>query len=171
MKEEIKEIINNQKLINVENDYERIIFEYLANNCSEFDDEHIKQLVNLKVEQYKQSLDYITNLQKSQETLIKNDNKIITNLQEENEKLKEQVNENKVIVEYAIKPSFTKRKLKDYKMFGVLKEKFLHLYEENKRLNNIINRMEEDLKEMYMTFGEFSEEYTEKQIRELKEGK
>lgn len=63
MKDEIKEILNNQKLIDVENDYERIIFEYLANNCSEFDDEHIKQLVNLKVEQYKQSLDYITNLQ------------------------------------------------------------------------------------------------------------
>ena len=34
-------------------------------------------------------LDYITNLQKSQETLIKNDNEIITNLQEENKKLKE----------------------------------------------------------------------------------
>ena len=47
MKDEIKEILDNQKLINVENDYERIIFEYLANNCSEFDDEHIKQLVNL----------------------------------------------------------------------------------------------------------------------------
>lgn len=30
-------------------------------------------------------LDYITNLQKTQETLIKNDNEIITNLQEENE--------------------------------------------------------------------------------------
>ena len=29
-------------------------------------------------------LDYITNLQKAQETLIKNDNEIITNLQEEN---------------------------------------------------------------------------------------
>lgn len=34
--------------------------------------------------------DYITNLQKSQETLIKNDNEIITNLQKENEELKEQ---------------------------------------------------------------------------------
>jgi hypothetical protein len=43
--------------------------------------------------------------------------------------------------------------------------------EEIERLNNIINRMEEDLKEMYMTFGEFNEEYTEKKIRELKEGK
>lgn len=39
------------------------------------------------------------------------------------------------------------------------------------RLNNIINRMEEDLKEMYMTFGKFNEEYTEKQIQKLKEGK
>ena len=63
MNKEIKEILDNQKLINAENDYERIIFEYLANNCSEFDDEHIKQLVNLKVEQYKQSLEHIKNLQ------------------------------------------------------------------------------------------------------------
>ena len=39
------------------------------------------------------------------------------------------------------------------------------------RLNNIINRMEKDLEEMYITFGEFNEEYTEKKIRELKEGK
>lgn len=42
---------------------------------------------------------------------------------------------------------------------------------EIERLNNIINRMEEALKEMYITFGEFNEEYTEKKIRELKEGK
>ena len=40
--------------------------------------------------------------------------------------------------------------------------------EENKRLNNIIKRFEEDLREVYLTFGEFSEEYTEKKIRELK---
>ena len=40
--------------------------------------------------------------------------------------------------------------------------------EKIERLNNIINRMEIDLKEMYMTFGEFNEEYTEKKIRELK---
>ena len=70
MKDEIKEILDNQKLINVENDYERIIFEYLANNCSEFDDEHIKQLVNLKVEQYKKLLDYITNLQEENKVLL-----------------------------------------------------------------------------------------------------
>ena len=74
MKDEIKEIldemIDNEKLINVENDYERIIFEYLANNCSEFDDEHIKQLVNLKVEQYKQLLDYKTNLQEENKELL-----------------------------------------------------------------------------------------------------
>ena len=37
------------------------------------------------------------------------------------------------------------------------------------RLNNIIKRFEEDLREMYLTFGEFSEEYTEKKIKELKE--
>lgn len=40
--------------------------------------------------------------------------------------------------------------------------------EKIERLNNIINRMEINLKEMYMTFGEFNEEYTEKKIRELK---
>ena len=40
-------------------------------------------------EEIKKILDYITNLQKSQETLIKNDNEIITNLQEENKELKE----------------------------------------------------------------------------------
>ena len=42
---------------------------------------------------------------------------------------------------------------------------------EIERLNNIIKRMEEDLREMYITFGEFNEEYTEKKIKELKEGK
>ena len=39
---------------------------------------------------------------------------------------------------------------------------------EVERLNNIIKRFEEDLREVYLTFGEFSEEYTEKKIRELK---
>ena len=45
----------------------------------------------------------------------------------------------------------------------VLKQK-----EEIERVNNIIKRLEEDLKEMYLTFGEFSEEYTENRIKELK---
>lgn len=36
------------------------------------------------------------------------------------------------------------------------------------RLNNIIKRLETDLYNMYITFGEFSEEYTEKRIKELK---
>lgn len=39
---------------------------------------------------------------------------------------------------------------------------------EIERLNNIIKRFEEDLREVYLTFGEFSEEYTEKKIGELK---
>ncbi len=39
---------------------------------------------------------------------------------------------------------------------------------EIERLNDIIKRLEEDLKEMYLTFGEFSEEYTENKIKELK---
>ena len=47
-------------------------------------------------------------------------------------------------------------------------KKYSSLYQENKRLNNIIKRFEEDLREVYLTFGEFSEEYTEKKIRELK---
>lgn len=38
----------------IQDKYEEIIFYYLANNCSEFDDEHIKHLVDLKVEQYNQ---------------------------------------------------------------------------------------------------------------------
>ena len=42
---------------------------------------------------------------------------------------------------------------------------------EIQRLNKIIDELEKDLREMYLTFGEFSEEYTEKKIRELKEGK
>lgn len=59
-----------------------------------------------------------------------------------------------------------------------LSEKICELVTDNiikdkeiEKLNNIINRMEEDLKEVYMTFGEFNEEYTEKKISELKEGK
>lgn len=39
---------------------------------------------------------------------------------------------------------------------------------EIKRLNNIIKRFEEDLREVYLTFGEFSEEYTENIIKKLK---
>lgn len=41
-------------------------------------------------------------------------------------------------------------------------------YKEIERLNNIIKRFEEDLREVYLTFGEFSEEYTENRIKELK---
>ena len=40
--------------------------------------------------------------------------------------------------------------------------------QEIERLNNIIKRLEEDLRNMYLTFGEFSEEYTEKCIKKLK---
>ena len=39
---------------------------------------------------------------------------------------------------------------------------------EIERLNNIIKRFEVDLRDMYLTFGEFSEEYTENRIKELK---
>ena len=42
------------------------------------------------------------------------------------------------------------------------------LQKEIERLNNIIKRFEEDLREVYLTFGEFSEEYTENRIKELK---
>ncbi|MBR3117573.1 MAG: hypothetical protein IKL65_00510 [Bacilli bacterium] len=40
--------------------------------------------------------------------------------------------------------------------------------DEIERLNNIIKRLETDLYNMYITFGEFSEEYTENRIKELK---
>lgn len=39
---------------------------------------------------------------------------------------------------------------------------------EIERLNNIIKRLETDLYNMYITFGEFSEEYTENCIKKLK---
>jgi spore cortex formation protein SpoVR/YcgB (stage V sporulation) len=71
MKDEIKEILDNiRKIIksNREDDFNRIIY----------DCDSVEKL-----------LDYITNLQESQETLIKNDNEIINNLQEENERLKD----------------------------------------------------------------------------------
>ena len=49
-----------------------------------------------------------------------------------------------------------------------LEEQEEYYKQEIERLNNIIKRLEEDLREMYLTFGEFSEEYTEKKIKELK---
>lgn len=36
----------------IEEEYEKLIFDYLTNNCKEFDDEHIKKLVDLKVKQH-----------------------------------------------------------------------------------------------------------------------
>lgn len=42
-----------------------------------------------------------------------------------------------------------------------------YLQKEIIRLNNIIKRLEEDLREMYLTFGEFSEEYTENVLKKL----
>lgn len=57
--------------------------------------------------------------------------------------------------------------IKAINMFGRVPEQY-ELLEEIERLNNIIKRLEEDLKEMYLTFGEFSEEYTENRIKELK---
>ena len=57
--------------------------------------------------------------------------------------------------------------IKAINMFGRVPEQY-ELLEEIERLNNIIKRFEEDLREVYLTFGEFSEEYTEKKIRELK---
>ena len=44
----------------------------------------------------------------------------------------------------------------------------LDLHKEIERLNNIIKRLEVDLRNMYLTFGEFSEEYTENCIKKLK---
>lgn len=58
---------------------------------------------------------------------------------------------------------------KRYERRKLLKEENEKYKQEIERLNNIIKRLEEDLREMYLTFGEFSEEYTEKKIQELKE--
>ena len=41
---------------------------------------------------------------------------------------------------------------------------------EIERLNNIIKRLKNDLYNMYITFGEFSDEYTKKCIEELEKG-
>ena len=57
--------------------------------------------------------------------------------------------------------------IKAINMFGRVPEMW-ELLNEIEKLNNIIKRFEEDLREVYLTFGEFSEEYTEKKIRELK---
>lgn len=43
-------------------EYEKIIFDYLANNCKEFDDEHIQHLVDLKVKQFFKLRKQITQL-------------------------------------------------------------------------------------------------------------
>lgn len=73
MSEEIKEIID--KLKGYEN------YKYRSENGRRY-----KELEAWEIELV---LDYITNLQKTQETLIKNDNEIITNLQEEKQRLLE----------------------------------------------------------------------------------
>ena len=55
----------------------------------------------------------------------------------------------------------------DYEAY-IIRQSMINKDKEIERLNNIIKRLEEDLREMYLTFGEFSEEYTEKKIKELK---
>ena len=136
MIEEIKEILDNQKLINVENDYEKIIFEYLANNCSEFDDEHIKQLVNLKVEQYKQSLEHITNLQQLYENALKvnqNENKYRTELEDKYVVL-QQENE-------FLKLNNPEMNMEHFRIVKENKRKIDNLRKENKRLKEKINTL------------------------------
>lgn len=78
MKDEIKEILKKIKRVSDIDDY-----------------------VDFIGTEFKPLLDYITNLQKSQETLIKNDNEIITNLQEENNILKENAEHNDKVVDKA----------------------------------------------------------------------
>lgn len=63
------------------------------------------------------------------------------------------------------------RELEEYPKLLKLYTYTLDLEVEIERLNNIIKRLEEDLREMYLTFGEFSEEYTENCIKKLKEDK
>lgn len=107
-------------------------------------------------EQYKIVNDYITNLQEENE-----------DLREENEQYKKTINEiwNKANDDILDDAEFRKWVyLERYNQKGSDKEKD----KEIERLNNIIKRLEEDLREMYLTFGEFSEEYTENKIKELK---
>lgn len=65
-------------------------------------------------------------------------------------------------------------KQKDYEELSQsifdLNLKIMEKDKEIERLNNIIKRLETDLYNMYITFGEFSEEYTENCIKKLKEG-
>lgn len=62
---------------------------------------------------------------------------------------------------------FQKEMLKAHNMTALSLDEEEELIEEIERLNNVIKRLEEDLREMYLTFGEFSEEYTENKIKEL----
>ena len=57
-----------------------------------------------------------------------------------------------------------------HKDYDEIFEISLKQQEEIERLNNIIKKLETDLYNMYITFGEFSEEYTENCIKKLKEG-
>ena len=64
---------------------------------------------------------------------------------------------------------YTKENMKEEHYVEIMYEELsIEMIKEIERLNNIIKRFEEDLREVYLTFGEFSEEYTEKKIRELK---
>ena len=58
--------------------------------------------------------------------------------------------------------------IKAINMFGRVPEMW-ELLNEIEKLNNIIEKLEVDLRNMYLTFREFSEEYTENCIKELKE--
>ena len=66
--------------------------------------------------------------------------------------------------------ALNKRNKEIYEGFMTTTQELCEATKEIERLNNIIKRFEKDLREMYITFGEFSEEYTEKCIEELKRG-
>lgn len=51
---------------------------------------------------------------------------------------------------------------------GTGKSYYEKLKEKDKEIEKLADVIEEDLREMYLTFGEFSKEFTENRIKELK---
>ena len=68
---------------------------------------------------------------------------------------------NKAELEYFIRYSLDSDKYKRY----------MELYEEIEKLNNIISNMEEELMTIYVDFMEYNEDYAKREIKKLKDVK